>query len=129
MHQCENCKKSQQVGSQQQKMSPGQLAKDSSPTSEEQKKKQGSKEEERDEQNQANKEPQGGEKVPNNRSGEEQPPKAEVGTLVPREGDGRWGRLPQRVIEQMYDNGQRKLPEKYRLVLEEYFRRLPLDSQ
>ena len=52
-------------------------------------------------------------------------PPVEVGTLQDREGVGRWGRLPKRVVEEMYDNGRRKLPEKYRLLLEEYFGRLP----
>ena len=49
------------------------------------------------------------------------------GPLVdgPHGGDGKWGRLPKRVIEQMFDNGRRKLPEKYRIILEEYYRRLP----
>ena len=48
-----------------------------------------------------------------------------TGDLEERKGSGKWGRLPKRAIEQMYDNGRRTLPEKYRLVLEEYFRRLP----
>ena len=36
--------------------------------------------------------------------------------------------LPGKVVEQMYDNGKRKLPERYRVLLEEYFRRLPLSE-
>lgn len=52
-------------------------------------------------------------------------PPGEQGNLNDREGRGRWGRLPRTVIEKMYDNGRRKLPEKYRILLEDYFRRLP----
>lgn len=52
-------------------------------------------------------------------------PPAEQGNLNDRDGRGRWGRLPRTVIEKMYDNGRRKLPEKYRILLEDYFRRLP----
>ena len=48
---------------------------------------------------------------------------ADVGELRDREGRGRWGRLPKTEIEKMYDNGRRKLPEKYRILLEDYFRR------
>ena len=29
----------------------------------------------------------------------------------------------------MYDNGKRQLPEKYRILLEDYFRKLPERSQ
>lgn len=52
-------------------------------------------------------------------------PPGEQGNLNDRQGRGRWGRLPRTVIEKMYDNGRRKLPEKYRILLEDYFRRLP----
>ena len=43
------------------------------------------------------------------------------------DGRGRWGRLPRTDIEKMYDSGNRKLPEKYRILLEEYYRRLPVE--
>ncbi|MFQ5654044.1 MAG: hypothetical protein ACE5GW_04860 [Planctomycetota bacterium] len=79
----------------------------------------------RKQQGEANMEPQSPEKVPNDRTTEGQVPPVEVGNLKDRQGRGRWGRLPKTVIEQMYDNGRRKLPEKYRMLLEEYFRKLP----
>ncbi|MGE4614133.1 MAG: hypothetical protein AAEJ46_07360 [Planctomycetota bacterium] len=44
-------------------------------------------------------------------------------------GAGRWGRLPKTVIQRMYDNGRRQLPEKYRILLEDYFRKLPERSK
>ena len=55
-------------------------------------------------------------------------PEVEVGMLKGQKGQGRWGRLPRTDIEQMYEIGRRKLPEKYRILLEEYFRRLPASS-
>ena len=70
-------------------------------------------------------EPESPDQVPNTRTSEGEMPPALVGDLQPREGFGRWGQLPKRLIEEMYDNGNRKLPEKYRLVLEEYWRQLP----
>ncbi len=70
-------------------------------------------------------EPDGAEKVPNTGSTYGRPPELEMGELRDRQGLGKWGNLPKRAIEQMYDNGNRKLPEKYRLILEEYWRKLP----
>lgn len=71
-------------------------------------------------------EPMSPEKVPNNRTEEGEMPESEAGSLGSRKGKGRWGRLPGKVVEKYYDNGARQLPERYRLLLEEYFRRLPL---
>lgn len=65
----------------------------------------------------------------NDRTSEGQLPPEELGDLEERQGRGRWGRLPHTEIEKMYDNGRRKLPEKYRILLEDYFRRLPTDGQ
>lgn len=70
-------------------------------------------------------EPRGDEKVPNTGTAEGALPPGETGELYSREGHGKWGNLPKRAIEEMYDNGNRKLPEKYRIILEEYWRRLP----
>ncbi|MBT6783469.1 MAG: hypothetical protein HOA95_01495 [Planctomycetes bacterium] len=56
------------------------------------------------------------------------PPDAQ-GDLRDQRGAGRWGRLPKTVIQRMYDNGKRQLPEKYRILLEDYFRKLPERSQ
>lgn len=75
---------------------------------------------------QAQNEPKDSKKVPNNQTQEGVMPPSETGQLTNREGKGRWGRLPGKVVEQVYDNGKRQLPERYRLLLEEYFRRLPL---
>ncbi len=61
-------------------------------------------------------------------SSEGENPKVEVGALKGKKGQGRWGRLPRTDIEKMYENGRRKLPEKYRILLEEYFRRLPASN-
>ena len=62
----------------------------------------------------------------NDRTSEGEMPKDEAGELDGGEkGRGRWGRLPPTVVEKMYDGGARKLPEKYRILLEDYFRRLP----
>lgn len=73
--------------------------------------------------------PESTEKVPNNETREVARPARETeGELRERAGVGRWGRLPGKVVEQMYDNGKRKLPERYRVLLEEYFRRLPLSE-
>lgn len=55
-------------------------------------------------------------------------PEAKNGDLRDQQGRGRWGRLPKTVIQRMYDNGRRKLPEKYRILLEDYFRKLPENS-
>jgi hypothetical protein len=65
----------------------------------------------------------------NDRTSEGDMPPDEAGDLRDREGRGRWGRLPRTEIEKMYDNGRRQLPEKYRILLEDYFRRLPTDGQ
>ncbi len=65
------------------------------------------------------------EEVANNQTSEGDMPPAEEGQLKNRKGSGRWGRLPKTVIQKMYDNGRRKLPEKYRILLEDYFRKLP----
>ncbi|MGE3163445.1 MAG: hypothetical protein AB7O52_00915 [Planctomycetota bacterium] len=67
--------------------------------------------------------------VPNDKTAEGRPPQDEAGRLNQRDGKGRWGRLPGKVVEQVYDNGTRQLPERYRLLLEEYFRRLPGSGQ
>ncbi|MEM7262687.1 MAG: hypothetical protein AAF488_11910 [Planctomycetota bacterium] len=56
-------------------------------------------------------------------------PEVEVGSLEAKKGQGRWGRLPRTDVESMYESGKRKLPEKYRILLEEYFRRLPTSSK
>ena len=79
------------------------------------------------EQQQANakKEPNDPGPSENNKTGEEDPPPVRIGRLEDRDGRGRWGKLPRTIIEEMYDNGRRKLPAKYRIHLEEYFRRLP----
>lgn len=73
-------------------------------------------------------EPRDPQKSPNNQTREGQLPTNKTGELTDRQGEGRWGRLPGKVVEQMYDNGKRKLPERYRVLLEEYFRRLPLSE-
>lgn len=65
----------------------------------------------------------------NDRAAEGDLPPDDTGALREREGRGRWGRLPPAEIEQMYDNGRRMLPEKYRVLLEEYFRRLPVGEE
>lgn len=57
------------------------------------------------------------------------PPPEDEGALIDRQGRGRWGRLPAAEIERMYDNWRRTLPEKYRVILEEYFRRLPVGDE
>ena len=73
--------------------------------------------------------PEGAEQVPNDRTTEgELPPSLSEGDLRDQQGRGRWGRLPKTVIQRMYDNGRRKLPEKYRILLEDYFRKLPEHS-
>lgn len=77
----------------------------------------------------AQSEPTGAEQVPNDKTSEGQMPLDEVGQLKDRDGKGRWGRLPGKVVEQYYDNGKRQLPERYRLLLEEYFRRLPVSGE
>lgn len=56
-------------------------------------------------------------------------PEVGEGELKSRNGQGRWGRLPKTVIEQVYENGKRQLPARYRVLLEEYFRRLPKQVQ
>lgn len=56
-------------------------------------------------------------------------PEVSEGELKSRSGQGRWGRLPKTVIEQVYENGKRQLPARYRVLLEEYFRRLPKQVQ
>lgn len=73
-------------------------------------------------------EPRDPQQSPNDQTREGQMPAAKTGQLADRQGLGRWGRLPGKVVEQMYDNGKRKLPERYRVLLEEYFRRLPLSE-
>ncbi|MFN0059709.1 MAG: hypothetical protein ACKVX7_14725 [Planctomycetota bacterium] len=73
----------------------------------------------------AKQEPKDPGESPNNESARAENPKNEIGELRARSGQGRWGRLPPSVVEQMYDNGRRKLPMKYQVLLEEYFRRLP----
>ena len=74
------------------------------------------------------KEPDGAELVKNDRTAEGEVPPANAGDLRDQQGRGRWGRLPKTVIQRMYDNGRRKLPEKYRILLEDYFRKLPEQS-
>lgn len=69
--------------------------------------------------------PENSQEVANNRTSEGDLPPEEEGQLKNRKGSGRWGRLPKTVIQKMYDNGRRKLPEKYRVLLEDYFRKLP----
>ena len=69
--------------------------------------------------------PENSQEVANNRTAEGELPPEEQGQLKDRKGSGRWGRLPKTVIQKMYDNGRRKLPEKYRVLLEDYFRKLP----
>jgi len=69
--------------------------------------------------------PEKGDAVANNKTTEGELPPEEAGNLRDRKGSGRWGRLPKTVIQRMYDNGNRKLPEKYRILLEDYFRKLP----
>jgi len=69
--------------------------------------------------------PENSQEVANNRTTEGDLPPEEQGQLKDRKGSGRWGRLPKTVIQKMYDNGRRKLPEKYRVLLEDYFRKLP----
>ena len=65
----------------------------------------------------------------NDQTSEGELPPEEAGDLREQEGRGRWGRLPRTEIEKMYDNGRRQLPEKYRILLEDYFRRLPTDGE
>ena len=55
----------------------------------------------------------------------EMPPEDEGSPDGAADERGRWGRLPRTEIEKMYDKGRRQLPDKYRILLEEYFRRLP----
>tara|TARA_B100001142_G_C14200205_1_gene603458 strand:+ start:253 stop:555 length:303 start_codon:yes stop_codon:yes gene_type:complete len=95
-----------------QKQDKGQQRQSSS--SEEEKKKSGQKGD-----------PKNGEAVANNKTAEGDIPPDQDGQLKDRQGAGRWGRLPKTVIQRMYDNGSRKLPEKYRVLLEDYFRKLP----
>ena len=65
----------------------------------------------------------------NNQTSEGELPPEDEGELNDKaDGRGRWGRLPRTEIEKMYDNGRRQLPEKYRILLEEYFRRLPTED-
>ena len=40
-------------------------------------------------------------------------------------GSGVWGQLAPRDVEQVFDNGRMKLPERYRLFLESYYQGLP----
>jgi hypothetical protein len=72
--------------------------------------------------------PTGSEQVRNDRTTEGDFPPESTGDLRDKQGRGRWGRLPKTVIQRMYDNGRRKLPEKYRILLEDYFRKLPEQS-
>lgn len=65
----------------------------------------------------------------NDQTSEGDLPPEPAGDLREQEGRGRWGRLPRTEIEKMYDNGRRQLPEKYRILLEDYFRRLPTDGE
>ncbi len=67
----------------------------------------------------------GSEQVRNDRTTDGEIPPGEIGDLRDQRGAGRWGRLPKTVIQRVYDNGKRKLPEKYRILLEDYFRKLP----
>lgn len=70
-------------------------------------------------------EPKNGEETRHDQVGEGPLPQGEEGDLKSRSGQGRWGFLPKTVIEQVYENGKRQLPARYRVLLEEYFRRLP----
>ncbi len=62
----------------------------------------------------------------NNETSEGQMPEAKSGELRKQAAKANpWGRLPGKVIEKLYDNGNLELPSRYRHLLEEYFRRLP----
>ena len=77
------------------------------------------------EQMQRQQEPKNPQESPNTETSEGKLPPNQIGDLRSQEGRGRWGKLPKRDVEEMYDNGRLKLPSKYQMLLEEYFGRLP----
>ena len=128
---CSSCSSSSGSGSKQASQSQGKQPKDQKRSNAQRKLEERTKQEQlsqQQKQQQQKGEPRNPENSPNNQTREGQLPPDKAGKLTGRQGQGRWGRLPGKVVEQMYDNGKRKLPERYRVLLEEYFRRLPLSE-